>query len=316
MPPEKTEQKNENGLPEAFNTAMDEIESAKEAETSADTTPAGDTKVEDETLQTDELEDSSEDSTEVEETELSEEDTEVLNGIDPDVLDTCRDYGWDDAKIVQMAQISPELFDDIREILDEKVDEDTKPSKEERQAATEKEKIDADELKFNLDADIVGEDVKNAIDKMATMINQQRKGLSEEQQKLQTERDTVFNERIDNIFDGHSKGYPALGNTSKAKLSRASQELRADVYAVASALSLRKGIPVERTMSRAINLFKNQGGKKQATKEIIDKLDKQEKRFTNPPTRRKSADTRPKFEDGYEEAEYRMAKAEQEAGLV
>ena len=132
-------------------------------------------------------------------------------------------------------------------------------------------------------------------------------------EKIETYKD-AFNSKIDMIFDGYTREYGNLGNSSN--LSKTQQQERADVYAVASALALRRNVPVEKMISKAITLFKNQGGEKAAEQKVINKLNKQEKRLTNKPTRRASQQSgERKFSSDYEEAEYLMAEAEQKAGL-
>jgi malate synthase len=128
-------------------------------------------------------------------------------------------------------------------LLDE---EGNLPVEKETPKAEEKAQIkqELEELKFNLDPDIVGSDVKSAIDKITSVLNEQRKGLSEERTKLQSEVDSAYNARIDGHFDRLSKQMPDLG--SSQNMTRKAADLRGDIFTVAAAISMRKNLPIER----------------------------------------------------------------------
>ncbi len=249
--------------------------------------------------------------------EMSEEDTEILNGIDPDVIDACRASNWDDKRIVEEAKTNPAIFSEIRELLDE---EQYKKAEQPAQSAKKEEAAEVDEIDAilaKLDPDIHGAEIVKAFQALAGRQKEGHKALTEEQKRLEAERQAAFGAKIDNMFDGHAKsGYKELGN-STVRLGYKEKELRQEVFAVANALALRAGKPVESMINRAVGLFRNQGGEKAAAQKIITKLNQQDKRTINRPTRRISQQQgERKFADNYEEAEYIMTKAEQEAGLT
>lgn len=251
------------------------------------------------------------------ELEMSEEDTEILNGIDPDVADVCRASGWDNKRIVDEAKTNPGTLGGLRELLDE---EQSKKTEQPVQSEKKEERPEVDEidgLLAKLDPDIQGPEIVGILKAIVSRQKEGHKVLTEGRKRLDAERQMAFTAKIDNILDGHAKsGYRELGN-STVRLGYKEKELRKDVVAVANALAFRANMPVERTIGRAVGLFKNQGGEKAATQKLINKLNKQDERAINRPTRRISQQKgERKFADNYEEAEYEMTKAEQEAGLT
>jgi hypothetical protein len=293
---------------EALEKAESQITSTEEkAEIQPETSQED---VEGVTSQEDEVQEETSTEGQTDESELTEQESEVIESIDQEALQYLRGYYSDDKEILRQLQINPQLADDILSILDEEVPQkpEQKPEqKQEVQAALE-------ELKFELDPDIVGPDVKNAIDQIASVLNEQRKGLSEEQKKLQSDRAAAFDMRIDDCFDRYSKELPNLGQSGN--LSNRNKRFRTEMFAYADVTSRLRGVPIERAIAIEIEKFKNQGGKKAATQELIDKLNQQEKRMINRPTRRQSQQKgQKKYADAYEEADEKMALAEQEAGL-
>lgn len=236
-------------------------------------------------------------------------DTEILGGIDEDVLDCCREYGWDDKTIVEIARKSPELFDDVREALDESPEGET--HEPEPKPKPEPEPID--ELKFDLDADVVGTDIKSAIDKIAEAINEQKRGLNTEKAQLEQQRNEAFNIRVDSHFDKLAKDYPELGNSTN--LNRKQYNLRSELFAYANLTSGLRNIPLEKAMEIELNKYKNQGGEQQAEQKVLDKLRKHKEKFTNPPTRRHSSLASRKFASEREKIEAIMSDAYKQAGI-
>lgn len=330
-------------VPKAFDEAMDKIETEnKAAAEETEETPAGD-----ETVETEVSEDKIPEtpaSAEVK-VELEAEEAETLKEIDPDVLDVCRDYGWDDKKIAQVAKLSPELLEDVRELLDEEQKPETKEApavKKAAEAEVEKSK-EAEEIKFDLDPDVVGADVKSAIDKMAARLNEQQKGLSEQQKglseektQLQSERDTAFNNRIDSCFDEYAKSLTAeskkagekapvldLGDSASfigkewKTLTRAEKQqvkLRTEIFAHAQVTAGMRRIPIERAIAIEVSRHKNQGGEKDAEQRLLNKLEKGKKRHTNRPTRRHSDIKTRKFGSEAERVTALMDEAHRQAG--
>jgi len=277
-------------VPQAFVEAEDKILSEKKAESQKDAT--------------NEIEEISEKEA------LSAEIPESLANIDPEVVEACRDYGWDDEKIAKTAEIMPEFFDEIRAVLDEENAPVQKEPEAPKPTVTQTEK-QAEEIKFNLDPDMVGVDVKNAIDKIASVLNEQRMGLSNERGQLQKERDIAFNMRIDSFFD--KSGLPDLGKTEN--LAKRQYMLRSELFAHANVTAQLRGIPLERALSITVDEYKNRVSPKEAEKRVLDKLEKQKHRFTNKPTRQVSESER-KFTDEAERIEHVMEEAERSAGLI
>lgn len=333
-------------LPEAFDKASDAIEAEKTQEQLADTE---DVSTDTETVDI-EIEDVSETDVSTE-TELSAEDNEILKNIDEDVLDTLRDY-YDENEIIGIAKNKPEFLTDIKDALNEyEADDITQAQKQpevesEKLTQTETEKLQADyeELKLELDENVVGADNKKAIDALTARLNElgktisgQKKDLDEQKQKLQSERDAAYNRRIDACFDRHSKELFSeakkgglkepvvdLGKTSfferkswkqLTNRQRKQANLRTEIYQHAAVTSELRKIPIEKAIAIEINRFRNQDGDKAAEERVLKKMQQEEQRFTNPPTRRLSSPKNRQFATDADRMDYRMMVAEQEAGL-
>lgn len=326
----------DSGVPDAFAKADEAITAESEKQP-----PAGAVDTEDTEVSETETETGVPAGTGTE-TEQAAEITETLNTIDEDVLDVMRDF-YDDNQIVELSKSNPELLEAIREELDTMQEP---PKKEPEPPAKPPEKTaeqELEELKFELDPDLVRPEVKDAFDALAAKVNEygkklaeQGKGLDEEKAALQAQKDEAFNNRIDSCFDRHAKqlaaeakkagGNPVLELGASAsfegkefkQLSRPERrqvKLRQEIFRHAQVTSEIRRIPIEKAIELEIVRFKNQDGEKAAEQRLLNKLEKEKTTHTNPPTRRLSK-TQPQFADEAEAAEYRMKKAEEEAGLV
>lgn len=318
------EQKDDAGL-EAFGKAADELDNQKGAEQPLpeDTpekgedvskeTPDEADGLDEETDETSEGEDDSQEPAEAGE-EASTED--ALKDIDPEVLEYCRNYFGADEKIIQMVKLSPELFDDVRAALDEEQQE--KPQVKETKTETQTpEPSEIDKLMSKLDPDVHGAELVGIIKALAQKQTEGQKVFSEEQKRLENERKAAFTARIDSCFDRHSKKLPQLGHSSQ-RFSRGQSVFRQRLLDYAAVESkYNPNLTPEQAIDRVVTLYLNQGGKKAATQEILDKINKHGRTAINKPTRRHSQQSgERKYDNFADEAEERMAQAEQEAGLT
>ncbi len=307
----------ESDVPASYTKAMDTIESEMKDET--ESVAEAETEVSEEGT----VSEKTETTAEAEETQ-----EETLKDIDPEVLGVCRDYGWDDEKIAKIKDVSPELLDDIREVLDEEQKEAPAGEKKVTEEPKVKEpEVKFDEFKFDLDPDIVGEEVKGAIDKVVARLNEQQKGLSEEKSRLKSDRDAAFNVRIESCFDGHTKELmveakesgdkaPSLDLGNSSKLNRQQKGIRHEIYAHAYVTSQIKRVPIEKAIEIEIDRYRNSGGDKAAEQRLLNKLDKQKKRFTHPPTRKNKASSADrKFTTEEERIRFVMDEAHKKAGI-
>lgn len=315
-----TEESSEKTGFDKFNETMDKIETEQQEAATATAEPElepekDESSTEDETVGEDVV---STDEVSAE-TELSAEKSEILKGIDPDVLDVCREK-FDDDQIVEIAQRNPELLADIRAELDAYEEPTVKPAEKGVEKPAEKEaekKAEFEEIKLNLDENIVGADVKNAIDTMVAKLNafgknlnEQSKGLTEEQSRLQSERYAAYNNRIDGCFDkqakilaseskkaGEAKPIIDLGDSSQFvgkqfnQLNRQQRQqvsLRTEIFRHAQVTSEIRNIPIEKAIEIEVGRYKNQTGEKVAEQRLLNKMERSRKRHTNPPTRRHS----------------------------
>ena len=205
-------------------------------------------------------------------------------------------------------QESPDLLSSIKEEI-----ENEKKPKQKQETEKSVPKSTYKEIKVDLDPDLVGADVKKAIDNIVSRINEQGKSLESETLKLQNERESAFQQKIDGHFDRYSKQVPDLGNSSS--LTQRQYKERIKLFRHAMVTSEIDGVPIERAIEIEVNKFKNQGGEKVAQQRLIDKLNGQKKHFTNPPTRRHSDLSTRKFSSEEERKEAVMTEAYKAAGI-
>jgi hypothetical protein len=251
--------------------------------------------------------DNNQESAEADETETQNENTDEVT-LDPEVAEIFSDYGLSQETIDSIVKESPELLSSIKEEI-ENEKQQSKPVVEKQNAP----KSTFKEIKVNLDPDLVGADVKSAIDSIVSRINEQGKSLESETQRLQQERESSFQQKIDGHFDRFSKQIPQLGNSSN--MSEGQYKTRLELFRHAMVTSEIRGIPIEKAIETEINKFKNQDGEKVAAQRLVDKLNGQKKHFTNPPTRRHSDISTRKFETENERKEAIMDEAYKKAGI-
>lgn len=303
--PEQEENKVSGAIPKEFEDAETKIAEEQEQ------TPAGDEEelVSSETDEEQELE--------TDESEFEDE-PEILEDVSSEVIDCCREFGWDNEKIQKMYQESPELFDAIQEELDAEGDAPaeratSQKTGQEPEKGQKQEQIEG--LKLELDEDIVGKDVKDAVDKIVAAVNAQQKGITEQSEKIKADSQAQLDARVDDTFDRISKSFPALGKTDT--LTKRQQGLRQEIFLHAATVTAPlRGVSIEKALQLEVNKYRSLGGKKAAEKSVVDKLNKQKKRFTNKPTNRRTSETARKFKDEAEEAEFKMEQAEKKAGLI
>ncbi len=304
--PEKTEPvEMTDEMPKAFDDAMDTIEKENkvvpldsseevEPEVEPEKEPEVEPEVEPEEKPADEV----------------PSDDEILNGMDRTVLSVIQEEhpGWDDGKIALFAKNFPDLLDSLKDVLDEpEVKEEVK---EEPKEEVKPSKLDG--LIAKLDPDIHGQEVVDIMKAFAEQQKQDGKTLTEEQARLQKRESEAFNVEVESIFDKFE--LPDLGNSSK-KLSRKEYMVRGELFAHARVTADLREIPIKEAIEVEINKHKNQGGEKVAEQKVLDKLEKQRKRTTNPPTRRHSDIADRKFANEEDKKEAIMEDAYQEAGI-
>jgi hypothetical protein len=299
---DKTEQ-TEQDPQEHFAQKMEEIFSAKDESLSESNGQADQYKTDD-TIVSDE-------SAEADSTVQDDVQTEDANDgtIDPEVLEIFNDYGLSQETIDKIAQESPDLLTSIKE----EIENEKKPIQKQETEKRSVSKNTFKEIKVNLDPDIVGADVKSAIDNIVSRINEQGKSLESETQKLQQERESAFQQKIDGHFDRYAKQVPNIGNS--LTLTESQYKERIKLFRHAMVTSEIDGIPIERAIEVEVNKFKNQDGEKVAQQKLIDKLNGQKKHFTNPPTRRHSDLASRKFASEEERKEAVMSDAYKQAGI-
>jgi len=269
-------------VPEEVGNKMDEILNA-ETETSEDVTEEAQEDVSAETDTDEEIvEDVVEDTTE--ETVESEDET----------VDASEEAGVTEGKVRPEQKAKPE------------------PQRKTDDVVREKEEVE--EIKFDLDPDLVDPQVKAALDKAAEVLNKQQKVINEEKKSLQLEREKAFETRVDSCFDSYEKELPRLGDSSK--LTEDNSKYRREIFQYADVTARIHGISIEDAIKDTVQMFKNKEGEKAIEKRLIAKLNKQKGKFTNPPTRKKSDVNSRKFASEAERVRAKMNDAFKKAGIT
>jgi len=109
------------------------------------------------------------------------------------------------------------------------------------------------DINLNLDADIVGVDVKNALDSIAKelsaqkqMLSSQAEDLQVEKERLTKERNDAFTSRINNHFDKYTKDLPSIGSSEKLNDQQVIERKR--IYAHADMEAKLRNIPMEQAL--------------------------------------------------------------------
>lgn len=316
MDNENKENQQEQTPQEHFGDQMDKILSEKgEAKSDNNKSEDLDTSQEDDMLSDNESGKTSDDDEDLlqsddEQEQLDQTDDDDYE-IDKDVLEIFSEYGLTEETVKQMAKESPELLKSIKDELEQEESKSKPKPKQKQPPASQKSKFE--EITVDLDPDLVGADVKSAIDSIVAKINQQGKDLQYEQDQLQKERQSSFQTKIDGYFDRFSKQVPDLGNSST--INERQYKTRLEIFRHAIVTSEIRDIPIEKAIQIEVNKHKNQDGEKVAAKKLIDKLEGQKKHFTNPPTRRHSDLSTRKFASEEERKEAVMAEGYRQAGI-
>lgn len=265
------------------------------------TTPEGFAEAMDEALKESDVEDTSEEEAEADEEIASEE------------ADT------DDEIIEEEAEESEdEAVDGSEELEEEGNEEEAEPEKKAKPEPARKTddvvSEEREEIKFDLDPDIVDPQVKKALDKAAEVLNEQQKSIDIEKASLKAEREKAYETRVDSCFDSYEKDLPRLGGSSK--LTEDNGKYRRRIFQHAHITAQMDGVSIEEAIKHTVRMFKNQDGEKTAKKAIITNLQKQKKNFTNPPTRKKSSPKNRKFKNETEKANFVMDEAYKKAGII
>ena len=180
-----------------------------------------------------------------------------------------------------------------------------------KQPETKAEEVE--EIKFELDEDLVDPSVKTALDKIAGELNEQKKSIAQREEALRLEREQAYENRIDSCFDKFDSDLPALGNT--ASLDEDNGKYRRRLFQIAQVTANLDGVSIEEAIQDTVQMFKNRGNEQKAEKALIGKLNKQKKKFTNSPTRKKKSIADRKFKSEAEKERAIMDKAYVDAGI-
>ena len=216
-----------------------------------------------------------------------------------------------------------EIVEEVEETEEAEVDEPAEAEETEVEAEEEPEKEPAkqpeakaeevEDITFELDDELVDPSVKAALDKVAGELNEQKKSIAKREEALRLEREQAYENRIDSCFDKFNSDLPALGST--ASLTKDNGLYRRRLFQMAQVTANLDGISMEEAIQDTVQMFKNRGGEQKAEKALIGKLNKQKKKFTNSPTRKKKSIADRKFKTEAEKARAVMDKAYVDAGI-
>ncbi len=266
-----------------------------------------------------------EETTEVTETTTDQHGSAIPEGFG-DAVDKALET--EETEEVEDEEITEEVSEDtdnteVETEVEEKTSEEVeKPVEKEATKAQETEKSEErlkekpqeiEDIKFDLDAEIVDPQIKAAIDSIAVTLTEQRKEIAVEKESLRLEREKVFENRIDKCFDSFSEDLTDLGSSSS--LTEQNGKYRREIFQHAHVASQIHGISIEEAIKNTVQMFKNKDGEKTTEKRLITKLNKQKKTFTNTPTRKKSSPQTRKFKNETDKANFIMDEAYKEAGI-
>ncbi len=215
--------------------------------------------------------------------------------------------------LAQIEKEAPDLIESIKaELNNTKKEQKEQQEPDEKDVVKSKEKL-FEELKVDIDPDMAGIDVKNAIDSTIAKVNELGKRLEQETLKLQQERENIYQHKIDSEFDKYAKDVPDIGKSNS--ITEKQYKTRIELFRHAGITAAMRNIPIEKAIEVEINKYKNQDGEKVAQQKLLDKLAKQKKHFTQPPTRRHSDLASRKFDSEEERKEAIMAEAYKKAGI-
>jgi len=242
-------------------------------------------------------------------TEEAQEDVSAETDTDEEIVedvveDTTEETVESEDKTVDASEEAKETED--------KVEAKPEPQRKTDDVVRKEEEIE--EIKFDLDPDLVDPQVKAALDKAAEVLNKQQKVINEEKKNLQLEREKAFETRVDSCFDSYEKELPRLGSTSN-KLTEDNSKYRREIFQYADVTARLHGVPIEDAIKDTVQMFKNKEGEKAIEKRLIAKLQKQKGKFTNPPTRKKSDVNSRKFASEAERVRAKMDEAFKKAGI-
>jgi len=176
------------------------------------------------------------------------------------------------------------------------------------------------DIKLDLDPEIVGVDVKNALDAIAVELSRQKQSLASqqeslkfEQERLLKERNDAFTSQINNHFDKYAKDLPSIGETSKMTERQAMERKR--IYAHADMEAKIRHIPMEQAISETVKMFKSVGNEKEIRTTLITDLNKQKSKFMNTPTRKQTSTANRKFASEDERIRARMDEVYNQIGI-
>jgi len=176
------------------------------------------------------------------------------------------------------------------------------------------------DINLNLDADVVGQEVKEALEKTAKELSEQKQklheletGLKIEKERLLAEQNQAFTTKINLHFDKFANEMPSLGETSKLTEQQALARKR--IFAHAKMECDIRNIPIERALDETIRMFKGVGSEQKAKQELITDINKQKNRMLNTPTRKQTSATSRTFATEEEKIRAEMEDVYNQIGI-
>lgn len=211
-----------------------------------------------------------------------------------------RRRGYSDEKIVKLAEDSPEVLEDLADLMEmATIGQDFKPSAEPQTKPEEKAEEVKQVEKIHLDTDLIeaGDDVKSVIKKLESGYNSMVDRVNELQGKTKAHDESLesfttrqqqdYVRQVDTYFDQASKDYPELGKSGQ--LSADQVEFRQKVHDDAVALAASGNRSMGEAFEFVLNSYKGQQGEKHTKERLRKDLETRKKQHTARPSHRKES---------------------------
>ena len=178
--------------------------------------------------------------------ELSSKMDEILNVDSDEVSEDATDETVEENIDNETVESEDETVDASEEAeeTEEEVEPEAKVKPKPQRKTDDVVSKEIEEIKFDLDPDLIDPQVIAALNKTAESLNSQQKIINEEKESLRLEREKVFETRIDSCFDSYEKDLPRLGSVSK-KLTEDNGIFRREVFSHAQITAQMHRIPIE-----------------------------------------------------------------------
>lgn len=225
--------------------------------------------------------------------EDSDAEADEYEDIPDEQVDIARQLGYSDEDIVQLAERSPQVLENMVKRFEAK-SRDAAPEEVRSQGGKEpdvtpKEKVESPKP-FELDGlDKLPAEMQEVLSPLVDRIRSQDAELNEikgHNESQAQEKAAEHNRKIDTFFDGVAQDLPDVGNSDR--LTEAQATNRQEIYGMAAVLQQFRGMNEEAALHEAsymwaLSKYDVEGLEKQAEEKVREGLNKSKKRFSPRP---------------------------------